>query len=101
MTFQLPEPIVDKLLDLLSSDDAFRGRFASDPRDALASIGHSPAANPTVVRGAWDCFKVESLASKEVIRQSRDELRRHFTMAFLPQLPFALDAQWKEHDQAA
>jgi putative modified peptide len=101
MTFRLSEPIVDRLLDKLCTDDAFRALFADDARAALASLGHSPASDPSIVEGAWWCLKVESLASKEVIRQSRNELRRQFTMSFLPQLPFALDAQWKEQDQAA
>lgn len=101
MTFRLSEPIVDRLLDKLCTDDAFRTLFTVDARAALASLGHSPASDPSISEGAWWCLKVESLASKEVIRRSRNELRRQFTMAFLPQLPFALDAQWKEQDQAA
>jgi putative modified peptide len=101
MTFRLSEPIVDRLLDKLCSDDAFRALFTGDARAALASIGYLPAADPAVTEGAWWCLKVESLASKDAIRQSRNDLRRQFTMAFLPQLPFALDAQWKEQDQAA
>ena len=101
MSFRLSEPIVDRLLDLLSSDDDFRALFAQDARGALASLGHLPAANPAISEGAWWCLKVQSLASKEVILQGRAELRRQFTMEFLPQLPFALDARFQLQEQAA
>jgi putative modified peptide len=101
MSFQLSEPIVDKLLDLLSTDDSFRARFVHDARDALAYIGYAPAANPAITEGAWWCLKVESLASKEAIRQGRHELRMQFTMGFLPQLPFALDAKFQLQAKAA
>lgn len=101
MTFRLSERVVDALLDKLCTDDDFRSLFTGDARAALASLGHAPASDPSITGGAWWCLKVESLASKDVIRRSRNELRRQFTMAFLPQLPFALDAQWKEQDQAA
>jgi putative modified peptide len=101
MSFQLPVPIVDKLLDLLSSDDAFRARFANDARDALAFLGYAPAANPAIIEGAWWCLKVELLASKEVIRQGRQQLRRQFTADFLPQIPFALDSKLQVQAKAA
>jgi putative modified peptide len=101
MSFRLSEPIVDRLLDLLSSDDDFRARFARDARDALAFIGYLPAANPVLTEGAWWCLKVESLASKEAILQGRAELRRQFTMEFLPQLPFALDTRFQMREEAA
>ena len=35
----LDPQVADRLLDLLSSDDAFRSLFMSSPREALAQIG--------------------------------------------------------------
>ncbi|MGO4221684.1 NHLP-related RiPP peptide [Lysobacter sp. TAF61] len=39
------DPVVaDRLLALLSTDDAFRLQFQHSPQDALASIGFAPPA---------------------------------------------------------
>ena len=32
--------VVERLLDALAGDDAFRAAFESDPREALRSLGH-------------------------------------------------------------
>ena len=101
MSFRLSEPVVDRLLDLLSSDDDFRDLFARDARAALAQVGHLPAATAGITEGAWWCLKVESLASKEVIAHSRAELREQFTMWLLPQFPFALDAKFQVRAKVA
>jgi putative modified peptide len=75
MAFQLPESIVDTLLDKLGNDDAFRSRFTADPRSALASLGFAPAADASIQSGIWTCVTVNQLASKEVIRAGYSTLR--------------------------
>jgi putative modified peptide len=73
--FKLPEPVIDRLLDKLGHDDAFRDYFVADARGALASIGFEPAADASVTRGLWFCISVDYLASKETIRRSHLALR--------------------------
>jgi putative modified peptide len=75
MSFNLPEAIVDSLLDRLGSDDGFRHQFASDPRAALAQLGFAPASDPSVQRGIWNCLTVTELAPKESIQASRSAIR--------------------------
>jgi putative modified peptide len=75
MSFQLPESVVDALLGKLASDDAFRDRFAIDPRAALAALGFAPAADATVQAGIWKCMAVSELASRESIRAAHVQLR--------------------------
>jgi len=73
--FKLPEPVIDRLLDRLGHDDAFRDYFVADTRGALASIGFEPAEDATVTKGLWFCISVDYLASKETIRRSHLALR--------------------------
>lgn len=80
----LPPHVADKLLDLLSSDDEFRAQFKKDPAAALARIGH-PTAEQYVGRESvsegetFYCMTSDELASKEEIRQSREELKSFLT----------------------
>ena len=83
----------DRLLDKLSSDDDFRAKFAADPRQALADVGHAPAKDPNQVEGAWTCMQVSSLASKEAIRNGRDELRRMLVASSMGHQPISLQTQ--------
>jgi putative modified peptide len=76
MSFNLPEAIVDSLLQKLGSDDDFRSLFVIDARSALASLGFAPAADSSVAQGIWTCVSVSQLASKEVIKAGHDSLRR-------------------------
>jgi putative modified peptide len=92
VNFQLPDAVVDTLLDKLASDDDFRLRFTNDTRDALASIGYMPAADKSIIVGTWFCLRVEQLASKEAIQAGRAALRERLTSAFIPLMPFALEA---------
>jgi putative modified peptide len=101
MSYQLPEPVVDRLLDRLGNDDDFRRLFTADTRAALASIGFAPAADRSVQHGAWFCLAVESLASKEAIRAGRNQLRLQFTTNFIPLMPFALEATERVQGHAA
>ena len=91
MSFNLPEPIVDSLLDKLGTDDAFRARFAADPRDALASLGFAAAADTSNEHGVWNCLHVTELAGKDAIRGGRAQLRGQL-MARSSYKAFALDA---------
>jgi len=81
------------LLDKLSSDDAFRATFAKDPRVALAQVGHAPAMDASRTEGIWDCWLIGQLASKEVIRASRDQLLRQVTSAKAGAQPITLEMQ--------
>ena len=66
--------VVDALLERLSGDDAFRELFATDPRKALAQVGHHAAADDPLL-----CAQTTVLASKEEIAAARDALRSHLT----------------------
>jgi putative modified peptide len=61
--------LVDKLLDKLGTDDAFRSGFTKDPKAALQSLG----ASRDFVCGA--CMSPKQLASKEQIQQARAKYR--------------------------
>lgn len=67
----LEPAIAVALLDKLSTDDTFREMFQKNPQAALQAIGHPETT------GAATCLsKVSglSLASKEILAASRDEL---------------------------
>jgi putative modified peptide len=99
----LDPTITDRLLGLLSTDDAYRARFQQDPRAALEEIGYeSPTPAKMTACGAMpvaipesliDC-KVDELASKEVIAAARDEIRTMLTGG-LTQVTPRLDASEK------
>jgi len=77
MPHQLSEDLVDTLLNKLSSDNEFRAVFQKNPRVALAYLGHEPAAAAGASeKGAWTCMQCDKLASADVIKASRDELRK-------------------------
>lgn len=60
-----------KLLDLLSTDDAFRDLFAKSPSQALLQISATAAASSSA------CETAGPLASKEEFMSSRDALLGH------------------------
>lgn len=62
-----------QLLDLLSSDDAFRTLFQADPAAALATISAEAGA------GSCDCESGGPLASKEEFQAARTRLLAHLT----------------------
>jgi putative modified peptide len=90
---QLSEEVADRLLDRLATDDDFRATFQTDPRAALAAVGHAPAADSRVASGAWSCLSVSSLASKEAIAASRDTIRRQLMQAQASAHPITLETQ--------
>ena len=93
MPHKISHQVLDTLLDKLSSDDEFRGRFEKDPQQALASIGEesAKAAKPGE-RGVWTCCTVIKLASKEQIQASRKELSKQLGVEGVFS-PFHLEAQ--------
>ena len=91
MPFNLSEKTVDALLDKLGNDDGFRTQFQANPRQALASLGHAPAADKSVGDGAWACMSVKQLASKEAIQASRAALRQQLLTTQAAQHPVNLE----------
>jgi putative modified peptide len=104
-TAPLSPAVADRLLDLLSTDDAFRARFQADPRAAMHEVGYlSPAPARMTACGAVaeaipealiDC-KVDTLAPKHVIAGARDEIRAMLTSGLAqtsPGLDTANDAR--------
>lgn len=74
--------VADRLLDKLSSDDAFRDQFSNDPRAALASLGHVTPAEDVDKRGSDPincCTMKGPLASKEKIAAARAVLKTQLT----------------------
>ena len=70
--------VVDKLLDLLSTDDAFRQLFQDDARAALRQVGHETAAQEAGLRGTDPvmCMNLNNgLASKEALCAGRNRIR--------------------------
>ena len=76
--------LVQKLLDNLEGNDAFRALFQESPEKALRSIGY---ADP------WDCLQLKSgkLASPEQIKAQRNKLEE--TMVGIQKMSCSLDAQ--------
>lgn len=96
-TAPLAPKLIDRLLDLLGSDDEFRELFQQDPAAALEQIGYEPPATGSALAAAdgqasvASCIGVRALASKERIRAARHELRS-MLLAGLAQTSPQLDA---------
>lgn len=101
MSFQLPESIVDSLLDKLGHDDAFRTQFSADPRQALAGLGFAPAADDAIQQGIWMCLTVSELASKEAIQASCEALRHQLTIRKAVFSPIHLQVEPLQAQRAA
>jgi putative modified peptide len=80
----LDPQVADRLLDLLSTDDAFRQLFQTSPQAALRSIGYVPdEADATVIADLnvaqypepFSLCEVGQLASKQAIRDARAVLK--------------------------
>ena len=76
----LPANIVDQLLDKLSTDDAFRTLFESDPEAALTKLGYTPPP------GSCDCMKGR-LADKKTIAATGAAMREQLILGSLAQIP--------------
>jgi putative modified peptide len=90
VNFQLSDEIAERLLGRLSNDDEFRALFEADPRQALCEVGFAPAADRTVVEGLWICLAVKKLASKETLRKSHEQIKRHLLDKEGPYNPIGL-----------
>ena len=79
--------VVNKLLDLLSTDDDFRDLFKRDAHAALVQAGYevpegADASQASALSGA-DCMQLatsETLASKEKIAEQRTKLEKTMSM---------------------
>ena len=80
--------VTNRLLDLLSTDDAFRALFVSDAHAALEVAGYVHA-DATEAHPAG-CFLVQNLASKEDIQRERAKLKDAFQSIFGFDAPRAL-----------
>ncbi|WP_093535167.1 NHLP-related RiPP peptide [Stenotrophomonas rhizophila] len=63
--------LVSKLID----DSAFRERFQTDARKALAEIGYDVDAQP-------DCCDIQKLASVEELRAVQAQLEQHLSTSY-------------------
>lgn len=107
----LDAKVADKLLDLLSTDNAFRRLFKKDPLGALVQAGYKPpkqvkqaplGSGATLVStetvrdelaSPADCMRVERIASKAEIARSREELFSALTSG-LSLIPQRIDASY-------
>ena len=104
----LDPKVADKLLDLLSTDNAFRRLFKKDPQAALAKVGHpeakaavaalrkgppfTPPGPPAVIPPTTaSCCQVQRIAPKADIIKAREQLKAMLTSS-LGQNPPQLDA---------
>lgn len=80
----LDSALADLLLELLSTDDEFRERFARDPKSALDSLrfDKSQAAmlsEAALLPAPFSACSVVQLAAKEDIAAARTELKHALT----------------------
>lgn len=92
MPYNFSEEFVDRLLDKLGSDDAFRKQFQADPRAAVTALGHKPA--PGDERDLM-CLKCTRLADKDELEAARGDLRIQLLSAQASHSPIALEATRK------
>jgi len=93
--------VADRLLDLLSTDDAFRQLFQTSPQAALRSIGYKPQtpSASSLLSGLgmshepepFSLCEIGQLASKQAIREARIALRETLAQGLAYNTP-ALDA---------
>ena len=75
--------VAKRLLDLLSTDDAFRALFVADVNAALAQAGYvAPEGADETFAGPGNCLIVASLASKESIAKARAGLEHELSLPF-------------------
>ncbi|MET9349503.1 NHLP-related RiPP peptide [Streptomyces termitum] len=89
---RIPPGVADRLLELLSTDDAFRELFRKDRHAALVRAGFE--ADPERLRetSALACLRVDELASKADIAAAREALRAHLTSDASHTNPHAFEA---------
>ncbi|MET9349504.1 NHLP-related RiPP peptide [Streptomyces termitum] len=89
---RLPADVIDRLLDLLSTDDHFRELFTRDRHAALALAGCDLTAEQLRAAAPLRCLTVRELAGKETIARAREELRAHLLSDAAYSNPHALEA---------
>jgi putative modified peptide len=92
MPYNFSGEFVDRLLDKLGSDDAFREQFQADPRAAVESLGHRVAPGDAA---DLMCLKCNTLADKKDIQASREGLRKELLAKTAGQMPISLAVQRK------
>lgn len=94
----LSAKVADQLLELLSSDDAFRSSFQQDPGAALAQLGYEPVSTSAIATGLpaegelLYCMTAATLAPKEEIAQARNQLQSFLTSQTDHRVVFAFEA---------
>ncbi|MCB5168349.1 NHLP-related RiPP peptide [Streptomyces bambusae] len=87
---RIPPKVVDRLLDLLATDDAFRELFRQDRHAALVRAGYEMPEEELRAASSFWCLMVDRLASKEAIAEARDQLRDHLLSPGTHTVVFAL-----------
>lgn len=86
----LDPKVADKLLDLLSTDNAFRRLYKKDPLAALAKIGHAPAREAVALLAC--CSVRDILATKKELSEARAQLKSYLTSTAIYTNPHSFDA---------
>ncbi|MEA9579391.1 NHLP-related RiPP peptide [Xanthomonas nasturtii] len=93
-TLKLDPAVASKLIDLLSTDDAFRALFVSDTLAALQQVGHVAAPEDDLEAFVRDCASSIQLADKDVIASAREQINTMLTSGtshIVPQLDAGYD----------
>lgn len=72
--------VVNKLLDLLSTDDDFRDQFQRDAHGALAQVGYQPSSDEAAASGCMQLQSGAQLASKQQIARDRTKIEKSLAM---------------------
>ncbi|MGW6942114.1 NHLP-related RiPP peptide [Streptomyces xanthophaeus] len=86
----LPADVVDRLLDLLATDDAFRELFQRNRHAALVQAGYGLSEEQLRAASPFSCLTVDRLASKAAIADARDQLRSYLLADGTHTVVFAL-----------
>ncbi len=79
--------VAERLLALLSSDDAYRSRFSKDPTAALAEVGHRLPEGVEPL-----CMSTNQLAPKEEIAAAHEQLKSFLMSSAAYNIPHCLEA---------
>ena len=82
----LPADTVQRLLDLLTSDDQFRASFSANPSHALATLG----VDTDMTRNC--CDPIANLGSKEEFGEMRDQLAKQLQVKSPFRVVFCFEA---------
>lgn len=82
----LPADTVQRLLDLLTSDDQFRASFSANPSHALATLG----VDADLTRNC--CDPIANLGSKEEFQEMRENLAKQLQVKSPFRVVFCFEA---------